>query len=178
MAHGRWILFLQQGSAAAAGLRVVLHHLIHPLDWQQLRPRSGMVRLTTAFAATALTPCRRLKPGPIGGGQLGGVARAAVDLLAQAGQFDSQGGELAAELLDLLLLGQDKLFGLGWPLQPIRVWNPGRRRAHHRRSLLEMKPGIKLQSRVQQGRCSLRAVSPPERFPPFSVSKQAHFRHI
>jgi hypothetical protein len=38
MAHGRWILSLQQGSAAAAGLRVMLHHLIHPLDRQQLRP--------------------------------------------------------------------------------------------------------------------------------------------
>jgi hypothetical protein len=56
---------------------------------------------------------------------------------------------LAAELLDLLLLGQDELSGLGWPQQPIRVWNPGRRRAPHRRSLPEMQPGIKLQSRVQ-----------------------------
>jgi len=66
------------------------------------------------------------------------------DLLPQAGQFGSQGGEFAAELLDLLLLGQDELSGLGWPRQPIRFWNPGRRRAHHRRSLPEMQPGIKL----------------------------------
>ena len=129
----------------------------------KLRPRSGMARLPAAFAATALTSCRRLKPGPIAGGRLGGVARAAADQLPQLGQFDSQGGELAAELLDLLLLGQDELSGLGWPQLPIRVWNPVRRRAHHRRSLPVMQPGIKLQSRVQQGRCSLRAISPPER---------------
>ncbi|MEB3349499.1 MAG: hypothetical protein VKO00_05715 [Cyanobacteriota bacterium] len=28
----------QQGAAAAAGIGVVLHHLIHPLNRQQLRP--------------------------------------------------------------------------------------------------------------------------------------------
>ena len=108
-----------------------------------------MAWLTAAFAATALTPCRRLKPGPIAGWWLGGVARAAADLLPQAGQFGSQGAELAAELLDLLLLGQDELSGLGWPQQPIRIWNTGRRPAHHRRSLPVIQPGIKLPSRVQ-----------------------------
>ena len=122
-----------------------------------------MVRLPATFAATALTPCRRHKPGPTAVGRLGGVARAAADPLPQLGQFDSQGGELAAELLNLLLLDQDELSGLGWPQQPISVWNPGSRRAHHRRSQPVMQPGIKLQSKVQQGRCYLRADSPPER---------------
>jgi hypothetical protein len=90
-----------------------------------------MVRLPAVFTATALTPCRRHKPGPTAEGRLGGVARAAADPLPQLGQFDSQGGELAAVLLNLLLLGRDELSGLGWPQQPISVWNPGRRRAHH-----------------------------------------------
>ena len=144
MAQRIWILAVQQGAAVAAGIGVVFHHFIHPLDRQQLRPGSWMAWLAAAFAAIALALCRRLKPGPIAGGRLGGVARAAADLLPQAGQFGSQGGEFAAELLDLLLLGQDELSGLGWPRQPIRFWNPGRRRAHHRRSLPEMQPGIKL----------------------------------
>ena len=56
MAQGIWILALQQRAAAAAGVRVVLHHLVHPLDRQQLRARSGMTRLAAALAATALAP--------------------------------------------------------------------------------------------------------------------------
>jgi hypothetical protein len=32
MAHGRWILSLRQGAAVAAGIEVVLNHLIHPRD--------------------------------------------------------------------------------------------------------------------------------------------------
>jgi hypothetical protein len=103
-----------------------------------------MARLATAFAATAIASLRRLEPGPIAGERLGGVARAAVDPLPQLGQIARQGGELAAALLDLLLLDQDELSGLGWPRQPIRFWNPGRRRVHPRRALPEMQPGIKL----------------------------------
>ena len=158
MAQRIRILALKQGAAAAAGIGVMVHHLIHPLDRQQLRPRSRMTRLTAALAATALAPCRRLKPGPIAGGRFGGVARAAADPLPQAGQFGSQGGELAAELIvllpesqNLLLLNENQRSDAGWCCQPIRFWNPGRRAAHHRRSLPEMQPGIKLSSRVQQG---------------------------
>ena len=58
-----WILSLQQGAAAAAGLRMVLHNLIHPLDRQQLRPRPGMARLASSLATTALsTHSSGLKP--------------------------------------------------------------------------------------------------------------------
>jgi hypothetical protein len=38
MAQGLWILSIQQHPSAAAGLEVVLHHRIHPLDRQRLRP--------------------------------------------------------------------------------------------------------------------------------------------
>jgi hypothetical protein len=34
MAQWVWILSIQQRAAAAAGIGVVLHHLIHPLDRQ------------------------------------------------------------------------------------------------------------------------------------------------
>jgi hypothetical protein len=126
MAQRIWILAVQQGAAVSAGIGVVFHHLVHPFNRQQLRPRSRMTRVTAALAATALTPCRRLKPRAVAGGWFGGVARAAADPLPQAGQFSCQGGELAAELSVLLLLGQDEGSGLRWPQQPIRVWNPGR----------------------------------------------------
>jgi hypothetical protein len=102
MAQGIGILSLQQRAAAAAGIGVVLHHLIHPLDRQQLRPRSGMARLAAALAATSLAPFRRLKPGTIAGGRLGGVARAAADPLSQLGQLTGQGSELATEPTVLL----------------------------------------------------------------------------
>ncbi len=61
MAQRIWILTLQQSAAAAAGIRVVVHHLIHPLDRQQLRARAGMAWLAAAFAATALATLRGLK---------------------------------------------------------------------------------------------------------------------
>jgi hypothetical protein len=107
VAQRRWILSLQQGAAVATGIGVVLNHHIHPLDWQQLRATAGMARLATALAATAFAALWGLKTRAISGGWFGGVARAAADPLPQAGQFAGQGGELAAELLDLLLLGQD-----------------------------------------------------------------------
>ena len=158
MAHGRWILSLQQGSAAAAGLRVMLHYLIHPLDRQQLRPRSRMGWLTAALAATALAPLRWLKPMAVTKGRIGGVARAAADPLPHTGQFAGQGGELAAELivllfesLNLLLLSEDQRSDTGWCCKPIRFCYHGRRGAHHRGSLPEMQTGIKLPSRVQEG---------------------------
>ena len=86
-----------------------------------------MTWLTAALAATALAARRRLKPRPIAGGRFGGVARAAANPLEQAGQFGSQGGELAAELLDLLLLGlqlsllnQDEGSDGSWSRLPVR----------------------------------------------------------
>jgi hypothetical protein len=137
MAQGIRILSLQQGAAAAAGIRVVLDHLIHPLDRQQLRICSGMAQLAAALTATALAALWRLEalwasaqrwPGPLLEGgycvaeawRLGGDTRAAADPLPQAGQFCSQGGELGAELLGFLLMGQDQLSGPGWRRQPVR----------------------------------------------------------
>jgi hypothetical protein len=111
MAQGIWILSLQQRATAAAGVRVVLDYLIHPLDRQQPRPSAGMALLPTALAATAFAALGRLEPRAVTGGRLGGVAGGSTDPLAQAGQFRRQGCELRAELfilksqaLDLLLL--------------------------------------------------------------------------
>ena len=104
MAQGLWIISQQQLAATAASIRVVLHHLIHPLDRQQLRPGSWMARLSATLAATTFPPLWRLKPRTIAGGRFRGVARAAADPLPQADQFGGQGSELSTELLDLLLL--------------------------------------------------------------------------
>jgi hypothetical protein len=104
MAQGLWIISPQQLAATAASIRVVLHHLIHPFDRQQLRPGSWMARLSATLAATTFAPLWRLKPRTIAGGRFRGVARAAADPLQQAGQFGGQGSELSTELLDLLLL--------------------------------------------------------------------------
>ena len=104
MPQGLWILTLQQRAAAAAGIRVTLHHLTPPLDRQQLRPGSGMTRLAATLAATAMASLRWLQPRPIAGGWFRGVARAAADPLPQAGQLSDQGGELATQLMDLFLL--------------------------------------------------------------------------
>jgi hypothetical protein len=54
MAQRLWILALQQDAAREAGPRVVLDHLIHPLERQQFRPGSGMTLLPTPLEATAL----------------------------------------------------------------------------------------------------------------------------
>jgi len=97
MTQGLWILSIQQGAATAARLGVVVHHLIHPLDRQRLRPGSRVAWLAATLAATALAPLQRLETRPIAGGRFGGVARAATDPLPQAGQLGRQGGEFAAE---------------------------------------------------------------------------------
>jgi hypothetical protein len=73
----------EQGAAAATGVRVVLHHLVHPLDWQQLRSRSGMARLAAALAATAFAALRRLKSRTVTGGRFGGIVGAATVPLPQ-----------------------------------------------------------------------------------------------
>jgi hypothetical protein len=65
MAQWVWIFSSQQRAAAAAGIGVVLYHLIHPLDRQRLRPGSWMARLAAAFAATALAAFWRLETGAI-----------------------------------------------------------------------------------------------------------------
>ncbi len=79
-----------------------------------------------------------------------------------AGQFARQGGEMAAQLIDLLpeslnlqLLSEDQRCDAGWRRQTIRFWGPGRRGAHHRWSLPEKQPGIERSSKVQQQRSSL-----------------------
>lgn len=92
-----------------------------------------MTRLTAALAATVLAALRRLELGPIAGGCFGGVAGAAADPFPELSQLSGQEGELGPQKLDLLLLVQDQLSGLGWPQQPIRFWNLGRRGSHHRR---------------------------------------------
>jgi hypothetical protein len=60
MAQRRWILSLQQGAAAAAGVRVVIHHLVNPFNRQQLRAGSWIAPLAAPPAATALAPLGRL----------------------------------------------------------------------------------------------------------------------
>jgi hypothetical protein len=157
VAQWGWILSIQQRAAAATGLGVVLHHLIHSLDRQRLRPGSGMARLAASLAATGLAPFWRLETRAIAGGRFGGVARAAADPLPQVRQLGGQGGELVAEFvvllpesLNLLLLSEDQRSDAGWCCQPISFWNPGRRATHHRRSLPVTKSEIKLPSRVQQ----------------------------
>lgn len=72
-----------------------------------------MPRLATALAATVFLSLGWLKPGAVAGGRFRGVAGAAADPLPQAGQLTRQGGELGAELLGFLLLGQDQLSGTG-----------------------------------------------------------------
>ena len=51
MAQGRRVIALQLGAAAAAIIGMVFHHLIHPLDQEQLRLRSRVAWLTAALAA-------------------------------------------------------------------------------------------------------------------------------
>ena len=106
----------------------------------------------------------------IAGGRFGEVARAAADPLPQVRQLGGQGGELIEEFvvlppesLNLLLLSQDQLSGTCRPRQPVSIWNPSRRCAHHRKYLPEMQAGIKLPSRVKRGRCACRATSPSVR---------------
>ncbi len=107
MADGIRIISPQQRAAAAAGIRVVLHHRIHPLDRQQLRATAGVARLATTLAATAFAPLRWFKAGAVAGGRLGGIAGAAADPLLELGQFRRQGGELEPQLFVLPQLGQD-----------------------------------------------------------------------
>ena len=99
------------------------------------------------------------------------------DRLAQVCQLGGKGGELDMEpiflfpeRLNLLLLSDDQRSEAGWCCQPIRFWNLGRRGAHHRGSLPEMQPVIKLQSRGQQDRWSLRAVPTPKRIQYFWIA--------
>ena len=64
MAQRIWILSRKQRAATAAGIEVVVHHLIHPLDRQQLRPCAGMARLTAALRPLPLRRSGGLNPGP------------------------------------------------------------------------------------------------------------------
>ena len=65
MLRRNWVLALQHGVAAAAGVRVVVHNRIHPLNRQQPRPSALMPQLATALAATALALIGWLKARPI-----------------------------------------------------------------------------------------------------------------
>jgi hypothetical protein len=94
MAQRRWIFSLQQRAAAAASIRMVLHHIVNALQRQQVRA--------------------------IAGGRCGGIAGAAADPLPQVGQFGSQGGELSAQLLDLLLLRKNQRTNGNWCRVPVR----------------------------------------------------------
>jgi hypothetical protein len=120
MAQRRWIFSLQQHAAAAAGIRMVLHHFVNALHRQQLRASAGMARLAAPLAATAFATLGRLKPRTIAGGRFGGIAGAAADPLPQVGQFGSQSGELGTQLLDLLLLSQEQRTNSNWCRQPVR----------------------------------------------------------
>jgi hypothetical protein len=86
MAHWGWILPLQHSAAAAADLGEVLHHLVNPLNRQQLRASAGLARLTAALAASTFAPLGRLETQDAAGGRFGGVEGAAGDALTQAGQ--------------------------------------------------------------------------------------------
>lgn len=106
MAQRIWINTSQQLIATVAGIRVVIHHLIHPLNRQQFRPTGEMALLAAPLAATALAPHWRLiPPSPSLEGchsyaealRLGGVAGAPADPLPQVCQLGGQGGELAAQ---------------------------------------------------------------------------------
>ena len=70
MAQGFWIIALQQGAAAAAGIRVMIHYLVTALNWQQLRPGTRVALLAAALTASALAACRRFKTLAITGGWL------------------------------------------------------------------------------------------------------------
>jgi len=74
-----------------------------------------MSLLVAALTATAVALFWRCKTQTITGGRFGGVAGRSADPLAQAGQLCGQGGELGAQLRDLLMLGQDQPCGNGRP---------------------------------------------------------------
>ena len=62
------------------------------------------------------------RPGPfITGGRFGGAAGVAAELLSQADQFAGKGGELLAELINLIPLRQDQSLDVGWRRQPVRL---------------------------------------------------------
>jgi hypothetical protein len=115
-----WILTPQQGAAAAQGIPVVIHHRIHPLDRQHLRPIAGMTWLTPALATTAFALLLRLNPGPLLEGWFGGIGQSADDPLPQTRQLFRHGSELDMEPLDLLLLSENERTngGRGSPASP------------------------------------------------------------
>jgi len=55
------VVSLPQGAAAAAGIRVVIHHLADTLDRQQFRLTAGMTLLAAPLGATAFAAFGRLK---------------------------------------------------------------------------------------------------------------------
>jgi len=120
MAQRRWIFSLQQRSAAAAGIQMVLHHIVNALQRQQLRASAVMARLAATFAATDFAALGPLRPRAIAGGRFGGIAGAAADPLPKVGQFGSQGGGLGAQLLNLRLLRKNQRTNGNWCRVPVR----------------------------------------------------------
>jgi hypothetical protein len=132
-------------------------------------PGSRMVRLTAAFAATALAPQRWHKPRAVAGGCLEELRN-----LRKIRHRAGQGGELAAELIVLPPGSMDVLISCKAPAghvdQSASVTPAGG--VQHRRSLPEMKPGSKLPSRLEQGRCSHGAIPHSEQVP-FAFDRKA-----
>ncbi len=95
--------------------------LLAAFHWQQHWPGSGMAWLATPLAATVFSRNACFEALALAGGGLGRVARIAADVLPQAGQLGSQGGELSMHQLILLtqhpnlfLLRKDQRLDTGW----------------------------------------------------------------
>ena len=114
IAHRLWIISLEQSAAGETGIWVVSHHLINACS---IGSRSGGI-----------------KPSPpLEGGyccakalRLSGVGGAPGNLPPPVCQLGGQGSELAAQQLDVLLLGVDKRSDDSCSLQPVRIWNSRR----------------------------------------------------
>ena len=79
--------------------RLLLRHLVHPLDRKQLRTSCEMALLSAPLAGTTFTALWRPKTQPVTGGRLGRIARAAtkrISSLAPAGQFSQSASEIPA----------------------------------------------------------------------------------
>jgi hypothetical protein len=85
-------------------------------------------------------------------------SRRLANSVAKAVELDAEFVVLPPQSLNLHSLGENQLLRTSWPRQPIRFWNPGRRRVHHRKPLSVMQAGIELHLSVQRGRFSCLAI--------------------
>lgn len=96
------------GGGGPARSRQPMQPVLHPrLDQWNLDHQRVQGRRILALCSAVL----QRRPRPSLGGRFGGVEGVAADQVSQAGQPGCQGGELAAQLLNLLLLGQDEGWG-------------------------------------------------------------------